>query len=131
MAPITILCSALLIIASIGFFFGSASQSMTMFIPAYFGGPLLLLGIALQVMRSPARRHVAHAAAALALLGALMGLGMGIPGLITVLTSDGGRPLAVALQLVLGVLCAVIVITAIASFRAARKAREAEAAAVA
>ncbi|TVR45460.1 MAG: hypothetical protein EA402_04440 [Planctomycetota bacterium] len=124
MPIITITCSVLLILSSIIFSVASSSESMTIFIPAFFGAPLLLLGIILLKMQSPARKHVAHVAAAIALLGALMGLAMGIPRTAKLAMSGEGNPLAASLTMILGVLCLIIVIAAVRSFIAARKARQ-------
>ncbi|TVR13503.1 MAG: hypothetical protein EA401_06845 [Planctomycetota bacterium] len=126
MAPASIIIGILLIAFSLGFKFATGTDHFTVYIPIFFGAPLLLLGIIMQLMRGPGRRHVAHLGAVIALLGTVSGLGMGVPGGIRLLMGQEGRTNAVILSLVLGVLCAVLLVVAIRSFIAARRARLAE-----
>ena len=128
MAIITLLMGIILTAAGLGFYYGSESHAITALIPSFVGGPLAILGVLLLIIKSSCRKHVAHIAAMIAALGTLAGLGMGIPGLIRMaIGSEGVRPLAVYASSVLGVCCLVVMVTAICSFRAARKARQAAA----
>ena len=100
------------------------TRAPTALIPLAFALPLLLLGLAAR--RPDWRKHAMHGVVMISLLGALGGLGMGLRGLVA-LAQGGGRGLAVAEQLLLGVLCALHVGRCVASFKAARL-RQAEAA---
>ena len=75
------------------------------------------------------RMHAMHAAAALALLLTLAGLGMGLKGAMAILSTSEGRPLAVIEQLIMAALSGTYLFFAVQSFIAARKARKAEEAA--
>lgn len=123
--PITILAAGLLLIATgVGFYLATGAQAMTSLIPACLGTPIAFCGALMLAISSPVRRHLAHAAAMFALLGVLGGLGMGIPGLIRIL--DGAadaRPVAVTLQLIMGAICAVLMVLMVRSFIQARRAR--------
>ena len=100
------------------------SRSITAMIPAFFGVPLLVLGLIAQA-KPGSRKHTMHAAAALGTLG-FLGT---VPGVIKALQWLGGtvpaRPAAVQVQVVMCVLSAVFVILCVRSFIAARRAREA------
>lgn len=65
--------------------------------------------------------HLMHLAALCGLLGALGGLGMAVPKLIR---GDLERPLAIASQVSMGVVCLIFVILCVRSFIQARKARQ-------
>ncbi len=97
----------------------SANASVTALIPSFIGVPFIILGGL--ATANVARKHVMHAAAALALLVGLMGLYMGIKGIV------GGleRPLAVVAQLIMAALSAGFVGLCVKSFIEARKARTA------
>ena len=97
---------------------GTAERSPTALIPTVFGALLLLLGFG-AIAKPSARRHFMHAAAAVALLGTLGGLGMfaaRFPG--------RGFQLATCSMLTMGLLCLVLLAVSIRSFIAARRARE-------
>ena len=68
--------------------------------------------------------RVAHLIAAIAALGTLAGLGMGVPGAFRAVQPDREFGLSVIASLVLGLCCLVILVTAVRSFIAARKARK-------
>jgi hypothetical protein len=100
--------------------------SITAMIPAFVGFPLLILGtLGLQ----PAwRKHAMHLAAVVALLGALAGLGRGlmkISDALSAATYDEARP--VIFSLLMGLICLAVLLAAIGSFRAARRARAVDA----
>lgn len=109
----------LVLIGLVGYW---ATEAKTALIPAGFGVILTLLGF---LARSDQlRKHVMHAAAALALIGFLGAAGMSVPKLLTL--ASGGeveRPRAVAAQAVMAVTCALFVGLCVKSFIAARKAR--------
>ena len=128
MPRITIGYAVLLILLGVGTYMAAvlgltgSNASVTALIPAFAGVPFLILG-AVSLANDSLRKHMMHAAAALALLLALAGLGMGIKG------AAGGfeRPLATVAQLVMGLLSAGFVFLCVKSFRDARKARQAAA----
>lgn len=124
MRIITITMSLILVVAGLGFYFISESRSVTALIPSFVGTPLLILGILLYTVSDGARKHVAHTIAALALLGTLAGLGMGIPASLKAMQPEQELGLAAMASLLLGICCLVIVVTAVRSFIAARKARK-------
>jgi hypothetical protein len=122
---ISILLAGFLLIATgTGFYLATGAQAVTSLIPAFLGAPLVLCGGLMLVITGPARRHLAHLAAVFATLGVLGGLGMGVPGLFKVLGAvEGARPLAVALQLIMGGISAILLTLMIRSFILARRAR--------
>jgi len=120
MAKITITVGLLLILLGLGFYFASESRSITAMIPAFFGLPVAALGAIGATGGEAARKHTAHIAVMITLLGALAGLGMGVRGAIA-----NGLTSPVVAQLLLGAICAVHVVLSVQSFIAARKAREA------
>lgn len=124
MSKITIAVGAILIALGAGFYFTSApeSKSMTALIPAFFGLPVLILGLVACCGSEKARKHGAHFAVMLTLIGALGGLGMGIKNI-----SNEAKKRAATAQLIMGVICIVHVVFSVRSFIAARKAREAAA----
>jgi len=102
-----------------GFVFTGA-QHPTALIPCAFGTLILLCGIiALRVPGS--RKHVMHAAATVGLLGALGGLGMGLPKIAAALDGTSTRPLAVWLQIAMGAISLVFVVLCAKSFVDARR----------
>jgi hypothetical protein len=114
-----------LVILAVGSYVATGAQSMTALIPAIPGA--LFIALALIGMRGPgARKHAMHVAAALALLGVLGTAPMSLPRLFAWM---GGttpeRPAAVFSQAVMALLCLILLIVAIRSFIAARRAREA------
>ena len=66
-----------------------------------------------------------HAAATVASLGALAGLGQGLSKLGALMGDDPTAKRATIITLVMGVLCLIYVVLSVRSFIAARKAREA------
>ena len=90
--------------------------SITAMIPAFFGAALVVC--ALIARQESARKHAMHAAVALGLIGGLMALGRGVPGVMR-----AGMTPAVLSQLAMGVLLLIYVALGVQSFIAARKAR--------
>ena len=120
----TVGLGVLLILLGLFAFFGSGQESVTALIPAFFGLPLLILGL-LARARDAWRKHAMHAAAAIALLG-LLGTITGVPKLLTLLGGgEVARPTAAVVQSVMALLCAIFVALAVRSFMAARRARSA------
>ena len=115
MPKVTIIFSALLIALGVGAFLGSSSR--TALLPAYAGGVLLLLGV-LAVRFSGARRHLMHAAAAVALLAALA------PAAALAIRAGQMSSLALSVNVGMLLLSAGLCALQIRSFRAARRAQQ-------
>lgn len=112
MPSITIAVGLLLVIQGIGFYLGTDSRSLTALIPAAIGLPILLLGFL--ASRKTARKHAAHAAAALGTLGLLAAVGR--------LASAGIRWSAASASLIMMiVLCGGFVALCVKSFLDARR----------
>lgn len=115
----SIISGLALIVLGVGFYLaylGTAEAHWTALIPAFIGLPIFIGGL---VARNPEKRMMAaHIAATFGLLGALGGLGRGIPKLISGTTSS-----AVVASLLMGAICTIYVIACVQSFVAARKAR--------
>lgn len=119
MPTFTTWIGVLLIGLSLGSYALTGTHSVTAFIPAFFGGALVALG--LLARRPSLRKHVMHAAASVTLLG-LLGSAMGIPKLFRLLGgAEVARPSAVIAQSIMFVLCAVLLGACIASFVRARR----------
>lgn len=99
--------------------------SVTALIPAFVGAPLLLVGL-IGLSGGKARMHAMHVAAMIGVLGALAGLGRGGMVLVKMLGGAEVNSRAMAMTLIMGVICAVFTVLCVQSFIAARKAREAE-----
>lgn len=100
--------------------------SPTLFIPAIFGGLLLLCGSI--ALKDNLRKHAMHAAAAIALLGGLVAGGRGASALLK--APDPEKPmnvLAVISVWSMAILCLVFVGLCVQSFMAAARARRAAA----
>lgn len=93
--------------------------SPTIFIPSIFGALLFICGMIGR--KADLRKHAMHAAAMVSLLGAAGGLGMGI----SKIAAGKEIHLAIASQLIMGVLCLIFLVLCIRSFIAARRARTA------
>ena len=108
----TIVFAALLIILGVGAYLFSGSQTALM--PAYPGILLAVLG-ALAAVFDNARRHLMHAAAVVALLGALA------PAAALVVRAAQMSPLALLVNVGMLLLCAALLVQMIRSFIAARR----------
>jgi hypothetical protein len=106
-------------------FVATGSSHLTALIPGVFGTLLLVTGI-ISKIHPGIRMHLMHVAALVGLLGTAGGLGMGLPKISAVLAGTAARPLAVWLQIGMGVLCLIFVVLCVKSFIAARKARKAQ-----
>ncbi len=120
MAKITIGLGVVLIALGLGSYFGTGRASVTALIPAFFGLPLLLLGlVALKERMRKSAMHVAVILGLLGFAGTVRGL-MKLPALLT-----GGeleRPTAVAVQAAMAIVCFVFVLLCVWSFIKARRA---------
>jgi hypothetical protein len=108
----------LLLLGIIGYVV-TGMESWTALIPAFFGLPINILGLA--ALKADWRKHAMHAAAGLSLLG-LLGSGRGLVQLFTLL--GGGeveRPGAVISQSIMAVLCFVFLLLCVFSFVNARR----------
>ena len=121
MAATTIVFGILMILLGVVGYFATGRQSFTAMIPAIPGVVFVALGGL--AMNPRLRKHVMHAAAALALVGFL---GM-IPGLVKLARWAGGtepaRPAAVVSQSILAGLLLVFLVLCVRSFINARRAR--------
>lgn len=119
MTRITILIGVLLLLLGLGVYAATGMKSVTALIPAFFGLPLLVLG--LLALRDAWRKHAMHAAALVALLGFLGALARPLQLVVS------GRPLVVSAPLVsqflMAILCGLLVVLAVKSFIDARRRR--------
>ncbi len=130
MPIVTIVAGSLLTFLGIVGYVFSDSRSVTALIPLAFGIPLEICGAL--ALRPALKKHAMHDASLLALLGVVGSL----PGAfryVRVLTGDltSARPLAGQVQLGMFLVCLVLLVLCIRSFRQARARREAEAAGLA
>ncbi|HUE87411.1 MAG TPA: hypothetical protein VMO26_15155 [Vicinamibacterales bacterium] len=114
---ITRVVGFLLVLLGVVSYIGTGGASITALIPAFVGAIFLLLAL---IARNPAtRKHVMHAAVAIALL-AVAG---GVPRIITAVNAgDLTRP-AVLAQIAMAVILAAYVVLGVKSFIDARRAR--------
>ena len=119
MPKITIAFGVLLTLLGLGAYLFSGSASWTALIPAFFGLPLVGLGV-LAATKEGARKHAMHAAAAVALIGF-------VGALMSLLRTPAGVRSAVAVysQVAMVILTGVFVALCVRSFIAARRARRA------
>ncbi len=124
MAMITIGLGLVLIALGLGSYFGTGRASVTALIPAFFGLPILVLGVA--ALKEHLRKNAMHIAAIMGLLGfggTVRGL-MKLPALLT--GAELERPAAVAVQAVMAIVCFVFVLLCVLSFVKARRASAAQ-----
>jgi hypothetical protein len=117
---VTIGIGLVLAVLGIGFFVGTSGDHyhVTALIPAFFGIPLLVLG--LLARQDKYLKHAMHAAAALGLIGFLGGFIMALSGFIS--SDNGVRPATIE-QGLLALVCAVFVALCVRSFIVARRNR--------
>ena len=117
MPAITRVAGFLLVLLGVVGYVGTGGASLTALIPALVGALFLILALA---ARSPeARKHVMHAAVAIALL-AVLGL---VPRIVTALNAGEIRRTAVLAQLAMAAILLVYVLLGVKSFVDARRAR--------
>lgn len=107
----------ILIVLGLVSYVTTGRTSLTALIPAYVG--IVFLILALAARNAAARKHVMHAAVALALLGALGTLGRIIPA---VSRGDATRP-AVLAQIAMAIILFLYVALGVRSFIEARRSR--------
>lgn len=118
MANITIVVGLILISLGMGGYFGTGTPSVTALIPAFFGGPILLLGAL--ALKDSLRKHAMHLAVMIGLLGCLGA----IANVVRVLMKgDEIKPVAFGMTIAMGVVCGIFVVLCVRSFIQARKAR--------
>jgi uncharacterized membrane protein len=118
MLTVTRLIGFLLVVLGLVGYLATGRASVTALIPALFGAVFLLLAM---VARNPnVRRHVMHAAVALALLGVLGTLPRIIPAIGA---GRLGRP-AVLAQIAMALVLLIYIAFGVKSFIEARKARQ-------
>ncbi len=125
MAIVAIVTGLVLTALGVGGYVATEMVSPTALIPAFFGLPLTLCGGL--ALNPKFLKHAMHGAATIGLLGALGAGSMGLRKLPTLLDGTAERPIAIVMQLVMGVVCAVFVGLCVRSFINVRKAREAAA----
>ncbi len=123
MAKITIGLGLVLIALGLGSYFGTGRASVTALIPAFFGLPLLLLGlVALNEHMRKIAIQIAVVIGLLGFAGTVSGL-MKLPVLLT--GGDLARPAAVAVRAAMAIVCFVFVLLCVWSFIKARRANAA------
>lgn len=119
MKNLTLSLGVLLTILGVASYFGTGQSSITALIPTFFG--IVFVILSLIAGAESLRKHMMHAAAGVALIGAL-GAARGIPGLISIIGGEVvERPLAIYAQVAMFLMCLVYLFKAVQSFRTARK----------
>jgi hypothetical protein len=107
-ANVTIGLGVLLTLLGVGGYFGSGRVSKTALIPAFFGVPILALGLV--ALRGDWHDYALYGALALATLG-FLGSGRGLLGLGRLLSGkEVKRPAATVAQSIMAVLCFAFVV---------------------
>ena len=117
MPSMSITCGLLLILVGIiGYVYGlmESAASVTALIPAFFGIVLAILGF-LAKAKENLRKHLMHAAVAVALIGFIL-----VAGRLLMKISSLTLSAAVASQIAMGLICLLFVILSIRAFAAAR-----------
>jgi uncharacterized membrane protein len=117
-APIAIGFGIFLIALGVGGYYATDQVSWTALIPAFFGLPLVILG--LLARKDSLRKHAMHAAAVVGLLGFLGAAGRLIPALLSGKEISEAGPLV---QAIMALACAVFVGLCVKSFVDARRRR--------
>lgn len=122
MPRITILIGAVLIVLGVGLYFGTGAKSITAMIPTFIGVPVALLGAvaAVKADSEKVRKHTAHVAVMLTLIGLIGGTVVGVTRI-----GKEGKETVVIGTLSMAALCLLHVVLSVRSFIAARKARQA------
>jgi hypothetical protein len=114
-----------LVILGLGSYFGLGRESVTAFIPAFFGVPLVVLGAVAAKSSGKLRMHLMHAAAMLALLGLIGSFG-GVPDVFKLIGgAELARPKASIAKAIMALLCVVLLALSVKSFISARMSRKA------
>lgn len=126
MPKTTLLFGVSLVVLGLGAYLVTGRESVTALIPAFFGLPVIGLGVAALVKES-LRKHAMHGGAGLALLG-LLGTAKAVPNLLYLLSVGSvhvERPAAVVVQSLMALLCVAYLYFSIRSFIEARRNRAA------
>ena len=123
MAKVTIVFGVVLLVLGIGFYVATGSTAPTSLIPAAFGLLLILSGVLANTPETGRRMLWMHIAVTVGLLGFLFPGFMTIKTLVKAHGSTLARPLAVAEQGVMAVICLIFTALCVQSFIAARRAR--------
>lgn len=123
MPKLAIIFGLLLDLLGVAAFLATGSTHITALIPTFFGTPILAAGI-VSLTFPNVRTHAMHVAAAFGLLGTLGGLGMGLPKLGALLAGTAERPVAIQLQIAMGVISLIFLGLCVKSFIDARRARQ-------
>jgi hypothetical protein len=118
MPSTSITCGVLLIlIGIIGYVYGlmGNAASITALIPAFFGIVLAILGF-LAKTKENLRKHLMHAAVAVALIGFIL-----VAGRLLMKISSLTLSAAVVSQIAMAIICLLFVLLSIKSFKDARK----------
>jgi hypothetical protein len=119
MPKVSIIFGLLLIATGLIGHYLIASKSTSALIPVIPGGILLIMGVLASTYKHMSK-HFMHTSAIISLLGSLI-LFMAIPKIPKLMSGSALRPNAIIMQLVMGTLCLIFLITCIVSFRNARK----------
>jgi hypothetical protein len=119
MSHITVFTGLILIALGLGGYFGTGQTSITALIPAFFGAPILILGILAH--KDSLRKHAMHGAVMIGLLGFLGGAFRLVQAAIA---GEIKLPVAFALTVAMTVVCGVFVALCVRSFIQARRARQ-------
>ena len=122
MPKLAILFGLILDAMGVASFIATGATHFTALIPSIFGTIILLSGI-LALVRPDLRKHAMHVAAVFGLLGTLGGLGMGLPKLGAVMAGTAQRPVAVVMQISMGLIALVFLALCVKSFIDARRAK--------
>lgn len=120
MPLLAIIFGLLLDLLGLAGFIAGGGNSFTAFIPAIPGSVLLVCG-AVSLAFPGARKHAMHVAALFGLIGALGGLGMGLPKLGKLIAGTAERPLAVQMQIAMGIISLIFLALCVKSFIDARR----------
>ena len=124
MAKITMLFGVLLIAISLAIWLCvDQVRSISIFIPAFVGLPLTLLGVG-AAQAPDLRKHFMHGAVLIGLLGGLAALGRGIPQVLKVIRGEAVETLPLVSVWSMAILCFIYVGLCVQSFIAARRARQ-------
>lgn len=125
MAKVTIVFGVALIALGVGFFIATGSSAPTSLIPSYFGVVLAICG-ALANSPEPGRRMLwMHIAVTIGLVGFIFPAARTIRAFAKAHGTAVARPVAVAEQSIMAVICLIFVGLCVQSFVAARRARTA------
>ncbi len=116
MPQFTVFIGLLLITLGLGGYWGTGQASVTALIPAFFGLPMGVAGVA--AFRQSLRKHAMHAAAVLALLGLIGAASRAVPAIVR---GQFSLKTAVYMQLAMAVVCLIFVAACVRSFINARR----------